>query len=70
MKGLQLTITLKKGYRHEKVSIRECIRVLGLRKIGQTVVKNDSPALRGLLRKSIHLLDVQRGESLARGKEG
>lgn len=62
-KGLQITITLKRGYRHEKLSIRECVRVLGLHKIGQTVVRSDSPALRGLIRKSLHLLSVTRQPS-------
>lgn len=59
-KGLQMTITLIRGYKHEKKSIRECIRVMGLHRIGQTVVRSDSPVLRGLIRKSVHLLTVQR----------
>jgi large subunit ribosomal protein L30 len=62
-KAPKITITLKKGYLHEKHRIKECIRVLGLRKIGQTVVRPDSPALRGLIRKSHHLLNVERPSS-------
>ena len=59
-KALQLEIKLVKGYHHQKRKIKECIRVLGLRKIGQAVTRTDSPVVRGLIRKATHLLEVSR----------
>lgn len=35
------------------------IQALGLRRLSQTVVKSDSPALRGMLAKVPHLLRVE-----------
>ncbi len=58
--ALQLEIKLVKSRHHQKPNIKECIRVLGLRKIGHTVVRTDSPVVRGLIRKAIHMLEVKR----------
>ena len=38
---------------------RGTIRALGLRRLGQTVVHEDSPQLRGMLRAVGHLLEVE-----------
>ncbi len=35
------------------------IKALGLRKLQHTVEHNDSPALRGMIRKVIHLVQVE-----------
>ncbi|MAT43924.1 MAG: 50S ribosomal protein L30 [Anaerolineaceae bacterium] len=35
------------------------IRALGLRKLGQFVVQEDSPTIRGMLRKVNHLVTVE-----------
>ena len=35
------------------------VRALGLRRLHQTVEHQDSPALRGMLRKVIHLLKIE-----------
>jgi large subunit ribosomal protein L30 len=35
------------------------IRALGLRKLQQTVEHNDQPAVRGMIRKVIHLVQVE-----------
>jgi large subunit ribosomal protein L30 len=37
---------------------RQTVRSLGLRKIGQTVEREDTPQIRGMLRKVRHLVDV------------
>jgi large subunit ribosomal protein L30 len=59
-KSVQLEIKLVRSALHQTPKIQESIRVLGLRKIGHAVVKTDSPAVRGLIRKAIHLLNVKR----------
>lgn len=38
---------------------RRTVRALGLRKIGQTVVKKDSPAIRGMAASVCHLVKVE-----------
>ena len=38
---------------------RATMRALGLRKIGSSVVKTDSPSLRGMLFKVRHLIEVE-----------
>lgn len=45
---------------------RETLRSLGLRRIGQSVVRPDGPELQGMLRKVAHLVRVEKqqgGES-------
>ncbi len=37
---------------------RQTVRSLGLRKIGQTVEKPDTPDVRGMIRKVSHLVSV------------
>lgn len=39
----------------------DTLRSLGLRRIGQTVEREDSPQLRGMLHKVRHLVEVQEG---------
>lgn len=45
---------------------KETIRALGLRKLQQTVEHNDQPAVRGMIRKVVHLVQVEEivGETL------
>jgi large subunit ribosomal protein L30 len=38
---------------------KETVRALGLRRMNQTVEHKDSPALRGMLAKVIHLIHVE-----------
>ena len=40
------------------VDQKRTLEALGLRKIGQVVEKEDSPALRGMIRKVHHLVTV------------
>ena len=38
---------------------RDTMQTLGLRKIGQSVVRADSPAVRGMIRTVAHLVTVE-----------
>ncbi|RMG73197.1 MAG: 50S ribosomal protein L30 [Nitrospirae bacterium] len=38
---------------------RRVLQSLGLRKIGQTVVKEDVPSIRGMIKKVPHLVEVE-----------
>ncbi len=58
-----LTITWRKsaiGYRQNQ---KDTIRKLGLRRLHQTVVHDDTPAIRGMVATVSHLVDVSEGES-------
>lgn len=57
-----LQITWRKsaiGYRQNQ---KDTIRKLGLRRLHQTVVHDDTPAIRGMVATVIHLVDVSEGE--------
>ncbi len=57
-----LHITWRKsaiGYRQNQ---KDTIRKLGLRRLNQTVVHDDTPAIRGMVATVIHLVDVSEGE--------
>jgi len=38
---------------------KKTVRALGLHRMNQTVVHNDTPALRGMLAKVIHLIQIE-----------
>ena len=55
----KLKITLKRstiGYNKKQ---KLTVRTLGLRKIHQTVEHRDSPQIRGMINKVIHLVEVE-----------
>jgi large subunit ribosomal protein L30 len=55
----QLTITLRKSSNGSDRSQRDTLRSLGLRRIGHTVEREDSPQLRGMVHKVRHLVEVR-----------
>ena len=55
----QLKITLVKSLHGQKKNIAESAHSLGLRKIGQTTVRQDTPIVRGQVRTAMHLLEVE-----------
>ena len=55
----QLKVTQNKGVVGEKPAIRETVRTLGLKRIGHTVVKEDRPEIRGMIRAVAHLITVE-----------
>ena len=57
--GKAVRITLVRstiGYTKDQ---KATARALGLRRLHQTVEHNDNPALRGMIRKIIHLVQVE-----------
>lgn len=57
-----LRITLKRSYIGRPEKQRRVLRSLGLRKIGQCVVKEDVPSIRGMINKVPHLIEVEKTE--------
>ncbi|MCW2884859.1 50S ribosomal protein L30 [Actinomadura scrupuli] len=55
----QLKITQIKGKITEKQNQRDTLRTLGLRRIGQSVVREDRPEVRGMIRTVAHLVTVE-----------
>ncbi len=59
----KVAITWRKsaiGYNRRQ---KDTIRKLGLRRLHQTVEHDDSPAIRGMIAKVGHLIDVHDGEA-------
>lgn len=59
----QLQITLKRSLIGRPETQRRTVRTLGLRKLNQTVVHNDSAAIRGMVNQVGHLLEVKEVEA-------
>ena len=58
-KKKQLKVTLIKS-RHGRIPKHAlCIKGLGLRKIGSTVLLEDTPSIRGMINKISYLLNVE-----------
>lgn len=53
-----LQVTLVRSPIGYEQSQKDTVRALGLRKLHQTVEKEDSPAIRGMLNKVSHLVEV------------
>ncbi|HOT59704.1 MAG TPA: 50S ribosomal protein L30 [Spirochaetia bacterium] len=54
----KLLIKLVRSTIATKPNQRATVRSLGLRKINSTVVQEDSPAIRGMIRTVAHLVEV------------
>lgn len=54
-----LRIRLRKSPIGEKPRTREVLRGLGLRRVDSCVVRPDDPAIRGMVQKVVHLVDVE-----------
>jgi large subunit ribosomal protein L30 len=63
-----LKITLTQGLVGKKGTQRRVVSALGLRKYGSSVVRADSPTIRGMVNKVSHLVTVEVDTS-AKGKE-
>jgi len=58
----QLKITQVRGTIGTRWKQRESLRTLGLRKIRQSVVRDDNPQTRGLIATVQHLIEVEPAE--------
>lgn len=56
---IKLKVTLKRSVIGSTESQRATVRGLGLRKIRSSKVLNNTPAIRGMIKKVIHLVDVE-----------
>jgi large subunit ribosomal protein L30 len=54
-----LKITLVRGLVGTRKEQRATVRSLGLRKIGQSVEREDRPEVRGAVKKVLHLVKVE-----------
>lgn len=54
----KIAITLKKSVIGSKKDQKATVQALGLRKIRQTVVHEDNEAIRGMVNKVSHLIEV------------
>jgi large subunit ribosomal protein L30 len=57
----KVKITLTRGLPGTTQRQRATVEALGLRKVRSSVVKDDSPALRGQIAKVAHLVTVEEG---------
>ena len=55
----KLQVTLKRSPIGRPASQGVIARTLGLRKLNDRVIHEDTPAIRGMIRKISHLLEVQ-----------
>lgn len=55
----QLQITLKRSLIGRSEPQRVTVNTLGLKKLNQSVVHNDTPAIRGMINKVSHLVEVK-----------
>jgi large subunit ribosomal protein L30 len=63
----QLKITQVRGTIGTRWNQRESLRTLGLRKIRQSVVRDDNPQTRGLIATVRHLVEVEPAEAASGG---
>jgi len=55
----QIQITLKRSTIGRPETQRRTVQSLGLRRLHQTVVKEDNPAIRGMINQVKHLVEVK-----------
>ena len=63
----QLKITQVRGIIGARWKQRESLRTLGLRRIRQSVIRDDNPQTRGLIKAVHHLIEVEPAETVEGG---
>jgi large subunit ribosomal protein L30 len=58
-KAKQIEITLKHSTIGRPENQKVIVKTLGLRKLNQTVIHDDNPAIRGMAEKVSHLVEVK-----------
>ncbi len=56
---LSLKITLVRSVAKTTADVRGTVAALGIRKLNHSVVKVDTPQIRGMIAKIVHLLKVE-----------
>lgn len=54
-----IKVTLTKSLNGKTQKIKSCIVGLGLRRINHTVTLENTPSVRGMIKKAIHMLKVE-----------
>ena len=62
MQMKMLKVTLKRSLAGKTEKHRRIVNSLGLRKINQTVTHKDTPSIRGMINKTVHLIEVEASE--------
>ena len=57
--SVKLKVTLHRSPIRQKPNHRLCVKGLGLRKLGQTVEVEDTPANRGMINKIYYMVNVE-----------
>ena len=57
--GNTITVQLKKSTIGSTQKQKDCVRGLGLKKIGTVRTLENTPSVRGMVKKVIHLLEVR-----------
>ena len=57
--SLKITVKLVKSMNGTTEKVKANVRGLGLRKIGQSSELENTPSVRGMIKKIIHMLEVQ-----------
>lgn len=55
----KLRVTYKKSAIGRKQDQKDTVRALGFKKLNQTVEHDDTPVIRGMVQKIIHLVEVE-----------
>ncbi len=58
-----IQVTYRKSAIGYKQDQKDTIRKLGLKRLNQTVEHDDTPAVRGMIQKVVHLVEVREGEA-------
>ena len=53
-----IKITLKRSLIGRSEKLRRTISALGLKKINQSVTHKDTPSIRGMIHKTVHMIEV------------
>ena len=61
--SLKLKITLVRSVAKTTAQVRGTVAALGIHKLNHSVVKADSPQIRGMIKKIVHLLKVEEVEA-------
>ncbi len=55
----KLKVTQVKSVASQKPAIRDSVRSLGLKRIGDVVIHEDTPIIRGMVRTAAHLVTME-----------